>query len=58
MATETMNDKLAAQVGQDKTFKDGCYAYDRVVGTYCCAPYQKRALDQAQSTVTPFRVNG
>jgi hypothetical protein len=58
MAIETMNDKLAAQVGQDKTFKDGAYAYDRVVGTYCCTPAPKRALDQAKSTVTPFRVNG
>ena len=58
MAIDTMNDQFAAQVGQDKPLKDGAYAYDRRVGVYTPKPEPKRALDQAKSTVNPFRTNG
>ena len=49
------NDELAAQVGQDKTEKDGAYAYDAKHGTYAPKPMPTPAVDAGpRSTVDPI----
>lgn len=59
MAEKTENEKLAAQVGQDKTYKDGQDASAAQTGLYKDKLASiRRGGAQAQSTVKPFSIKG